>query len=56
MTRNTERQDRIERLMAQGYTRSEAYGIVYAQEAGRKPLPTRGVDKPSTRLQGGRRR
>jgi hypothetical protein len=54
MTKNTERQDRIERLMAQGYSRSEAYGYVYCQEAGKKPPPTHGVDKPSTRLQGGR--
>jgi hypothetical protein len=39
MTKNTERQDRIERLMAQGYSRSEAYGRVYAREAGKQLLP-----------------
>jgi hypothetical protein len=53
-TKSTARQGRIERLMAQGYTRSEAVGIVYASEAGRRSPPSHGVDRPSTRLQGGR--
>jgi hypothetical protein len=56
MTKNSERQDRIEQLLAQGYTRNQAVGIVYASEAGEKPLPAHGVDEGSTRLSRRRKR
>jgi hypothetical protein len=44
----SERQDRIQELVEQGYTQGEAEGHARAEEANVTPLPTHGVDRPST--------
>jgi hypothetical protein len=48
VSNNSDRQDRLERLLEQGYSQAEAVGRQRAEEAGYTPLPAHGVDKPGT--------
>jgi hypothetical protein len=45
---SSERQNRVEELLEQGYSGAEAEGQARAEEANLTPLPAHGVDKPGT--------
>jgi hypothetical protein len=45
---NTERQDRLEQLVEEGYTPGEAAGRVRAEEAGYEPLKSAVADEAAT--------
>jgi hypothetical protein len=48
MNGKSDRQDRIENLVEQGYAQAEAEGVARAEQAGYQPFPSPRDDNPGT--------